>query len=98
MSLSEGMTWRELTDVLGRLPDRMLDQQALFIEDIDGPEQRPSAILLVPAPHTIYDSISCGTMGIVPNGGPMLIRPDDLAQYEAMKPWDDEEDESEYPQ
>ena len=93
MSLSEGMTWRELTDALGRLPDRVLDQQALFIEDIDGPDQRPSPILLVLAPHTVYDGISCGTMGVVPSGGPMLICPRDLTQYEAMKPWDEAEEE-----
>lgn len=59
------MTWNQIANLIGRMPAKQRNNEAILIDDCGGPGQRVKQIEIARAPQDLYDGISIGNEIIV---------------------------------
>lgn len=65
---ANSMTWNDLAAAIAGMSAKHREQEVVFVEDIDGPEQQVRPVQLARAEHDVYDGITAGTVIVLERG------------------------------
>lgn len=66
------MTWDQLAAVVAGMNARQRKQEAVLLENYDGPEQRVRQVQVAKAEHDVYDGITAGNVLVLERGESFL--------------------------